>query len=227
MREGFAARCNACVGVRPPARRAQEGSRGQDVRRAARRRHGDVGSSSRARHGEREPRVRRAIRADKRLGVRGPHGQAPGRPLATSHSSTTEAARDASSCSPPSTRSSASWASSSRSHCTTSRRRTSRRSAPRPSASRRSTPTPRSSIPRPDPLVLYFFHPFGVPALKQVLSRVLGSLEREPRPAYVVLTGPPDFAKAVEESGFRRVDVDELGWMTRGVFVAPSNGRVA
>lgn len=81
--------------------------------------------------------------------------------------------------------------------------------------------------PPSDPLVLYFFHPFGVPPLKQVLARVLGSLEREPRPAYVVLTGPPDFAEAVEESGFEPVDVDELGWMTRGVFVAPSNGRVA
>jgi cyclopropane fatty-acyl-phospholipid synthase-like methyltransferase len=81
--------------------------------------------------------------------------------------------------------------------------------------------------PPTDPLVLYFFHPFGVPALQQVLTRVLGSLEREPRPAYVVLTGPPDFAEAVEESGFQRVDVDELGWMTRGVFVAPANGRVA
>jgi hypothetical protein len=80
--------------------------------------------------------------------------------------------------------------------------------------------------PPAEPLVLYFFHPFGVPALEKVLSRVLGSLEREPRPAYVVLTGPPDFAEAVEESGFRRVDVEELGWMTRGVFVAPTNGRV-
>lgn len=78
-----------------------------------------------------------------------------------------------------------------------------------------------------DPLVLYFFHPFGTSALHRVLDRVLSSLEREPRPAYVVLTGPPDFAEAVEESGFRRVDVEELGWMTRGVFVAPTNGRVA
>ena len=81
--------------------------------------------------------------------------------------------------------------------------------------------------PPADPLVLYFFHPFGVPALQQVLARVLGSLERDPRPAYVVLTGPPAFAEAVEESGFKPVDVDELGWMTRGVFVAPTNGRVA
>jgi len=81
--------------------------------------------------------------------------------------------------------------------------------------------------PPSEPLVLYFFHPFGVPALEQVLSRVLVSLEREPRAAYVVLTGPPDFAEAVEARGFRRVDVDELGWLTRGVFVAPTNGRVA
>jgi hypothetical protein len=78
-----------------------------------------------------------------------------------------------------------------------------------------------------DPLVLYFFHPFGTTALHLVLDRVLSSLERQPRPAYIVLTGPPDFAEAVEESGFKPVDVDELGWMTRGVFVAPTNGRVA
>jgi hypothetical protein len=81
--------------------------------------------------------------------------------------------------------------------------------------------------PPAEPLVLYFFHPFGVPALEKVLSRVHESLEREPRPAYVVLTGPPDFAQAVEASGFRPVDVDELGWMTRGVFVASRNGGPA
>jgi hypothetical protein len=78
--------------------------------------------------------------------------------------------------------------------------------------------------PPAGPLVLYFFHPFGAPILRQVLTRVLSSLERDPRPAYVVLTGPPDFAQAFEESGFSRVDVDELGWLTRGVFAAP-DGR--
>jgi SAM-dependent methyltransferase len=76
--------------------------------------------------------------------------------------------------------------------------------------------------PPPDPLVLYFFHPFGLPALRQVLDRVRASLERDPRPAYLVVTGPPELAQTVEESGFERVDVDELGWMTRGVFVAPA-----
>lgn len=79
--------------------------------------------------------------------------------------------------------------------------------------------------PPDEPLVLYFFHPFGAPALKRVLARVQASLERVPRPAYVVLSGPPEFAEAVEEGGFERVDVDELGWLTRGVFSASSNGR--
>lgn len=74
--------------------------------------------------------------------------------------------------------------------------------------------------PPDGPLVLYFFHPFGVPALRRVLDRVLASVERDPRPTYVVLTGPPELAETVEERGFERVDVDELGWLTRGVFVA-------
>jgi predicted RNA methylase len=74
--------------------------------------------------------------------------------------------------------------------------------------------------PPDGPLVLYFFHPFGVPALRRVLDRVIASLERDPRPAYVVLTGPPELAEAVSEKGFERVDVDELGWLTRGVFSA-------
>jgi cyclopropane fatty-acyl-phospholipid synthase-like methyltransferase len=81
--------------------------------------------------------------------------------------------------------------------------------------------------PPPDPLVLYFFHPFGAPALRQVLAKVLDSLDRHPRPAYIVLTGPPEFAQTVEESGFERVDVDELGWLTRGVFAAPRNDSLA
>ena len=76
--------------------------------------------------------------------------------------------------------------------------------------------------PPPGPLVLYFFHPFGLPPLRRVLDRICLSLERDPRPAYVVLTGPPELAQTVEESGFQRVDVDELGWMTRGVYVAPA-----
>jgi len=81
--------------------------------------------------------------------------------------------------------------------------------------------------PPPEPLVLYFFHPFGVPALRRVLDRVLASLERDPRPAYVVMTGPPELAETVMQSGFEKVDVDELGWMTRGVFVASSSVRSA
>lgn len=75
------------------------------------------------------------------------------------------------------------------------------------------------------PLVLYFFHPFEGPALEQVLARVVSSLELDPRPAYVVLTGPSSFARVVEANGFKRVDVEEAGWMTRGVFAASLNGK--
>lgn len=76
--------------------------------------------------------------------------------------------------------------------------------------------------PPPDPLVLYFFNPFGVPVLRPVLERVRASLESDPRPAYIVITGPPELSEVVAEVGFERVDVDELGWLTRGVFTAPA-----
>jgi len=82
--------------------------------------------------------------------------------------------------------------------------------------------------PPPDPLVLYFFNPFGPPVLETVLTRICDSLERTPRPAYVVITGPPELSRVVERSGFERVDVEELGWRTRGVFVAgDASGSVA
>ena len=77
------------------------------------------------------------------------------------------------------------------------------------------------------PLVLYFFHPFEVPVLEPVLALIRRSLADDPRPAYVVVTGPPDFARAVDEAGFERIDVDELGWATRGVFRAPTPVAVA
>ena len=76
--------------------------------------------------------------------------------------------------------------------------------------------------PPPGPVVLYFFDPFDVPLLHGVLDRVLASLAQDPRPAYIVLTGPPELAAAVEQRGFERVNVDELGWLTRGVFIAPA-----
>jgi len=75
------------------------------------------------------------------------------------------------------------------------------------------------------PLVLYFFHPFDGPALEKVLARIASSLERDPRPAYVVLTGPSAFARVVEARGFARVNVEDAGWMIRGVFVASLNGK--
>jgi hypothetical protein len=76
--------------------------------------------------------------------------------------------------------------------------------------------------PPAEPLVLYFFNPFGLPVLRPVLERVRTSLGHDPRPAYIVITGPPELARAVEEYGFERVDVEELGHLTRGVFAAPA-----
>jgi hypothetical protein len=51
-----------------------------------------------------------------------------------------------------------------------------------------------------------------------VLAKVRASLERNPRPAYIVVTAPPEFAQVIEEAGFEDVDVERLGWRTRGVF---------
>ena len=75
------------------------------------------------------------------------------------------------------------------------------------------------------PLLLSPVRRAGPEAGSRARPRLARSESRVPRTS--CSTGPPDFAEAVEESGFERVDVDELGWMTRGVFVAPSNGRVA
>jgi SAM-dependent methyltransferase len=72
--------------------------------------------------------------------------------------------------------------------------------------------------PPAGPLVLYFFHPFGAPVLREVLGCVRASIERVPRPVYVVLTGPTDLAREIEDAGFEKVDVDDLGWHTRGVY---------
>lgn len=77
--------------------------------------------------------------------------------------------------------------------------------------------------PPEEPLVLYFFNPFGPPVLRPVLERVRESLARRPRHAYIVLTGPPELAEVVEETGFEPVDVDRLGWRTRGVWTARSD----
>lgn len=74
--------------------------------------------------------------------------------------------------------------------------------------------------PPAEPLVLYFFNPFGPPVLGPVLARVWASLEQHPRPAYVVLTGPPELGSVVVESGFEPEDVERLGWLTRGVWKA-------
>jgi hypothetical protein len=80
--------------------------------------------------------------------------------------------------------------------------------------------------PPREPLVLYFFHPFRPPVLRKVLERIQASLDRHPRAAYAVVTGPLDFVSAFDESGFQRVAVDELGWMMRGVFAGRAASRV-
>jgi hypothetical protein len=73
--------------------------------------------------------------------------------------------------------------------------------------------------PPPEPLVLYFFNPFAANVMQKVLARVDASLAKQPRPAYIVLTAPPELAEAVERAGFAPADVERLGWITRGVFV--------
>ncbi len=69
-----------------------------------------------------------------------------------------------------------------------------------------------------EPLVLYFNNPFELPVLQGVLDRLRESIDREPRPTYMVVTVPPEFAQAIEDAGFEPVDVDRLGWRTLGVF---------
>jgi SAM-dependent methyltransferase len=69
-----------------------------------------------------------------------------------------------------------------------------------------------------EPLVLYFFNPFDAPVMRRVLARVRASLERRPRPVYVVVSGQPELAEAIEFFGFSPVDVEDLGWATRGVY---------
>jgi SAM-dependent methyltransferase len=56
-----------------------------------------------------------------------------------------------------------------------------------------------------DPVVLFFYNPFGEPVMHRVLERVGGSLDQQPRPAYVVLIGDDALARLVERAGFVRV----------------------
>jgi predicted RNA methylase len=75
-----------------------------------------------------------------------------------------------------------------------------------------------------EPLVLYFFNPFGLAVLRPVLARIRASLEHQPRPVNIVITAPPELGEAIEEAGFEPVHVERLGWLTRGVFAAPVAG---
>jgi hypothetical protein len=56
-----------------------------------------------------------------------------------------------------------------------------------------------------DPVVLFFYNPFGEPVMHRVMERVCASLDRRPRPAYVVLMGDDELARLVERAGFVRV----------------------
>ena len=56
-----------------------------------------------------------------------------------------------------------------------------------------------------DPVVLFFYNPFGEPVMHRVMERVCGSLDERPRAAYVVLIGDDDLARPVERAGFVRV----------------------
>ncbi len=56
-----------------------------------------------------------------------------------------------------------------------------------------------------DPVVLFFYNPFGEPVMHRVMERVCDSLNEHPRPAYVVLIGDRDLARVVERAGFVRV----------------------
>jgi hypothetical protein len=78
--------------------------------------------------------------------------------------------------------------------------------------------------PPPEPLVAYFFNPFGLPVLKPVLARLRESLEQHPRPLVVLATGPPELAEAIEEAGFAPRVVERLGWLTRGAFTPEGIG---
>jgi hypothetical protein len=68
------------------------------------------------------------------------------------------------------------------------------------------------------PLVAYLFNPFAPTVARPVFERLRASLDEHPRPAYVVVTGPPELAAAIEEAGFSPVEVERLAWRTRGVY---------
>jgi hypothetical protein len=56
--------------------------------------------------------------------------------------------------------------------------------------------------PPPAPLVCFFYNPFGPQVMKQVIERLLASLQRAPRPVYVVY-GYPVYVRMFLKSGFR------------------------
>ena len=56
------------------------------------------------------------------------------------------------------------------------------------------------------PLVLYFYNPFLLPVLRKTLSGIVTSLNRSPRPIYIILMYVnPSLQAAVEDVGFKQI----------------------
>jgi SAM-dependent methyltransferase len=53
-----------------------------------------------------------------------------------------------------------------------------------------------------EPVVLFFYNPFGEPVMRRVMARVRDSLDDHPRQAFVVLIGSAPLAGIVEAAGF-------------------------
>jgi SAM-dependent methyltransferase len=79
----------------------------------------------------------------------------------------------------------------------------------------------------PEPLVVYFFNPFSAQVLSQVLAHLRSSLDSRPRPAYILLVGPPPLVREVEDAGFAVVRSEGESWETRAVFALPQPASVA
>jgi SAM-dependent methyltransferase len=56
-----------------------------------------------------------------------------------------------------------------------------------------------------DPLVLYFYNPFHEPVMREVMRRIVESLDDDPRPVFVILTRTTPLGSVVEDAGFARV----------------------
>jgi SAM-dependent methyltransferase len=73
----------------------------------------------------------------------------------------------------------------------------------------------RFDIPA-DPAVLYFYNPFGIDVMRQVMGRVNDSLTRSKRDIFIVVTGGSPLADLAEEMGFTRLDLPSLSLPSGG-----------